>query len=813
MSVTESGTVESSRATEIKCEIRGGYGGRGGRSTVTWVIPSGSVVEEGDELVRLDTKVIEETISLGKTDTNIAQAALVRTETEVSKAKVAIDAYLNGTYRSQMSELEKQRTVAERNLSASKTLLSKTESLFHKGYATTLEVEAHRYTVMQAELELEVKRTEIDVLQRLTRAMQLETLNGQFIATQARLEGRKAGLILEQSRLELALEEFEKSVIRAPRAGLVIYPSTALWKDVPDVSEGASVHNNQVLLIMPDLSRMQVAIEIHESLVDRVSAGLRARVTLPDRTLETVVSSVASVSRPGGWWNGNVVRYETVVELPGELGLRPGMSADVEIILAHHRDVLSVPVVAVVQAGGQSYCWVEASGGPERRTLVSRDENEEFLVVESGLREGDSLILDPVASVDEARQLIDAGRVHAVERGALVVTLTEQGSLESSENTQIKCRVRGKSTINWVIENGTEVESGDVLVRLENKQIEEYLHERTKYAHLSRDAAIGHRAHATRAGLAISEYLEGRYRTELMALEKDLAIAQSKLRTGNSLLDHNRGMAEKGYVSDLDVERATLVVKEATLDVEIKTAEIDVLERFTKNEELVTLKGNWEAAKAAANAHEEVLAMDGTRMELAKKEIERCVIRADRSGLVIYPPTEAWKRTPDVAEGATAHQDQVLLLMPNLSKMQVKFGVHESMIDRVRPGMVARVQLPGRTLEGELVSVASTARPAGWWTGDVVKYDAIVRLPGAEGLKPGMSAEVEVTVSQRDDVLLLPLAALETTDEGTFCWTGDPEDPERRPVTIGDSNDQFAEVTSGLEEGETVLLEPGRFLE
>ena len=42
VTITETGTVESSRNTEIKCEIRGGYGGRGGRSTVTYVVPNGT---------------------------------------------------------------------------------------------------------------------------------------------------------------------------------------------------------------------------------------------------------------------------------------------------------------------------------------------------------------------------------------------------------------------------------------------------------------------------------------------------------------------------------------------------------------------------------------------------------------------------------------------------------------------------------------------------------------------------------------------------------------------------------------------------
>ena len=88
------------------------------------------------------------------------------------------------------------------------------------------------------------------------------------------------------------------------------------------------------------------------------------------------------------------------------------------------------------------------------------------------------------------------------------------------------------------------------------------------------------------------------------------------------------------------------------------------------------------------------------------EELEQCVIKADKSGLVIYPSAAEWKDTPDITEGATVHKDQVLLLMPDLSKMQVKVGIHESIVDRIKPGMAARVTLPDKTLDGKVSSVS-----------------------------------------------------------------------------------------------------------
>ena len=300
VSVTEEGILESSKNTEIKCQIRGGYGGRGGESTVTWVIPSGTIVEEGDELVRLDTKIIEETVSLGKTDTNIAKAELARTQADVVNAQVAIEAYLDGTYRSDMEELRMELTIAQKNVRTSTSMLHNTEKLFQQGFVTDLDVDIRKYTLRRSELELKVKETEIDVLERLTKAMKLEELNGQLYATKERLKGRTAGVELEQGRLDLAREELGLCVIKAPQSGLVIYPSTAKWKQTPDVTEGASVRNNQVLLLMPDLSQMQVKIGIHESLIEQVEPGQETIVRLSDRTLDTNVSSVAAVARPAG---------------------------------------------------------------------------------------------------------------------------------------------------------------------------------------------------------------------------------------------------------------------------------------------------------------------------------------------------------------------------------------------------------------------------------------------------------------------------------------------------------------------------------
>ena len=150
------------------------------------------------------------------------------------------------------------------------------------------------------------------------------------------------------------------------------------------------------------------------------------------------------------------------------------------------------------------------------------------------------------------------------------------------------------------------------------------------------------------------------------------------------------------------------------LQVDVTETRIKALTDFTKAMETETLQGNLNAARARYAAEAERSKMDAARRDLALAEFDRCVIRAERGGLVIYPRAERWKRTPDIEEGATVHQDQVLLLMPDLSKMQVKVGVHESIVKRIKPGMTAHIRIPGRTMVGEVVTVAPVTRPAIW---------------------------------------------------------------------------------------------------
>ena len=397
---------------------------------------------------------------------------------------------------------------------------------------------------------------------------------------------------------------------------------------------------------------------------------------------------------------------------------------------------------------------------------------------------------------------------HVITRGDLDVSIIEQGMLESAENTEIKCRVRGRNTVLWIVESGSIVQKGDELLRLDSSFIEEQIDERSKFAHWSRSSAERSAANLARAELAVSEFEEGQAVSQQMELEKQLVVAEARLRNAQDRLGHTRVMARSKYKSELVVEELQFAVDRETRTVELMQTQLDVLRKFTQKEALQILKGDLKAAKANHQANAERAIADASRRDRALEELPYCVVKAPRSGLVIHPNAAQWEAGP-IEEGTSVHKDQVLLLMPDLNQMQVKVGVHEAVVDRIKEGMSARVTLPDGSTTGNVSKISSVTRPAGWWTANEVRYDTMVAVPPAENLKPGMSAEVEIVIAQHADVLTIPVAAIvEQKDSPPHCWVKTLEGIEKRELTLGDSNNVHTIVENGLQEGDEVLLNP-----
>jgi len=403
VTVTEDGTVESAENLQIKCEISGG-------TTILWLIEDGLEVKKGAVLARLDSSKLDEDISQQKITVEKARASYVQAEKDFNVAKIAVREYLEGTYKQELQNLEANITIAKEDLSSAENTLQYTQRMFRKGYATVLQRDAKEFAVQRAKLELESALTAKTVLTEFTRAKMLEDLCSQRDTAEAKMKSEKAALELEETRLKRLEMEKERCVVRAPKAGMVVYANDMSRHGPPgsrdvQIEEGAAVREQQDIFRLPDLTRMQVKTAVHETKVEHLRPNMRAVIRLLNREFHGKVVSVASQPEPTSFFSANVKEYATIVEIEGEhKELRPGMTAEVEILVAHRKNVLTVPVAALVEQRGEFFCWVAAGDRVERRQMKLGPTNNKFVEIEDGVTEGEMVVLNPRAVVEEARK-------------------------------------------------------------------------------------------------------------------------------------------------------------------------------------------------------------------------------------------------------------------------------------------------------------------------------------------------------------------------------------------------------------------------
>jgi multidrug efflux pump subunit AcrA (membrane-fusion protein) len=392
ITITADGSLDSADNQDIKCEVAGG-------STILWIIEDGKEVKAGAELVRLDSSKLEEDLNQQRIAYEKARASDIQAEKDYAAAKIAVQEYLEGTFRKDLQEAESKVAVALEGLRSAENGLLHSQRMFRKGYITPLQLEAQQFAVEKGRLDLGTAQTGKDVLVRFTRPKMVQELESKRDAAEAKRNSEKASLALEESKLKRKETQVKKCLIRAPKAGMVVYANERMYfgDRQGEVKEGMTVHEEQTILRLPDLSRMQVKASIHESKVDQLSRGMRARIRVQDREFQGRILLIAN--RPeSNWFSQSDKKYPATVEIDGKpKGLRPGMTAEVEILVAQLSDVLSLPVAAVYEHDAQAFCYVKSGRTTEKRNLVLGQGNDKFVEVKAGLQGGEEVTLNPRA--------------------------------------------------------------------------------------------------------------------------------------------------------------------------------------------------------------------------------------------------------------------------------------------------------------------------------------------------------------------------------------------------------------------------------
>src|SRR5262249_33951375 len=211
-----------------------------------------------------------------------------------------------------------------------------------------LEKAEARLAVIRAEQALRQAKGELHLLRVYTKAKEIHRFENQVVKAQKQFLAREAAFELEKSREAKLQEQVEKCKLYAPADGLIVYGSPPVRAGQPMIEEGAAVRERQKIFSLFDpTGPMRGNTKVHEAWVDRLSPGQRARIKVdafPDQVISGEVKAVAPLPDISRFSTSDVKVYTTLVALDKELAsLRPGMTAEVEILVTELDNVLSVP--------------------------------------------------------------------------------------------------------------------------------------------------------------------------------------------------------------------------------------------------------------------------------------------------------------------------------------------------------------------------------------------------------------------------------------------------------------------------------------
>ena len=331
----------------------------------------------------------------------------------------------DGEAKQQLRNLLDELQVSQEEYFLAQDRIEGQRRLEARGFITPTELEAEELNLSKARNRQAQKETALSLYIQYTFPKDAEQKLSEYenaimsyqrqlkenIAEQAQEEARFSSaerkFNLERVKLADINEQLDFATIRAELPGMVVYGAADQNQmryrgssNQEAIQEGATVRERQAILTIPDMREMAVKTNIHESAVQRVAVGQAVRVGIdafPDEELTGVVTKVAVVAdSANSFMNPDLKVYPTTIKIEGTYDwLRPGMSAEVEILVAKLEDVIYVPLQAVTYWDDKRVVYVDNFGNPEQREVEVGTFSDSFIEITAGLRAGDEVLLLP----------------------------------------------------------------------------------------------------------------------------------------------------------------------------------------------------------------------------------------------------------------------------------------------------------------------------------------------------------------------------------------------------------------------------------
>ncbi|MDX9910954.1 MAG: HlyD family efflux transporter periplasmic adaptor subunit [Phycisphaerales bacterium] len=447
----------------------------------------------------------------------------------------------------------------------------------------------------------------------------------------------------------------------------------------------------------------------------------------------------------------------------------------------------------------------------------------------------------------------DVGRAQVA---SFSITTTASGELEAKNQIEIRSKLESRAPIMDIVPEGTRLQAGDVICRLNGDDIQTQIDEEQLRVESSRAELVASenayeiqvsenksqldkaKLELDLAELTLRQWEQGDHKKEVERLDLNVETAERQVERLREKFDKSKELMKQGFLSldQYKQDEISLIEAEARLstakleraiylefqypkDEKTKRSAVDEaqskLERTEQQNEIqLTSK------EADRTNKRRQLSIREDRLAKLNRNLENCTISAPSGGLVVYSTSlerNRWGGGGDTLQpGREVSPNELIVVLPDTSEMVASVRIHESLAGRIRPGQRAEVKIEAagaRVFPGRVESIGVLAESGGWRDPNRREYTVKVSIDAGEfakELKPSMRCDAEIELGAVEEAVAVPVQAVFA--DGMVRYVLVPEDGKfaRVPVRLGRRSSVMAEVTSGLKAGEMVLLREPR---
>ena len=384
--------------------------------------------------------------------------------------------------------------------------------------------------------------------------------------------------------------------------------------------------------------------------------------------------------------------------------------------------------------------------------------------------------------------------VRSAEKGTVKQTIDTSGTVKTEQQKTYFSPLAAKVEA-CKVQEGDAVEAGQVLLTYDAQDLEN----RKKEAALQNDEAYyGYQNTMDKNSKDTSEYSRSSHDVEI--LEQQVENAKAEVRALKQYLtdmgcflreaqnDNHKNLAEE-YQAKIDQATNQLAVKEE----ELAEFQSDLSEqKGIKNSTESTMMTA--DAKKQAEAAKELQALKSAEVTDAVAQVGDG-IKADFAGIVtgVKP-----------VDGSNVENGGELFTVSSIEKVCVDVSFSKSDLEKIEEGQKAVATIAGKQYEGTVTRI-SRAAAKNEKGASIIQGEIHIDNPDAD-LYLGVDARVMVEGNKAENVVMIPIEAINIGKDGSFVYVVTDGMVQKRMVTAGISSDEYTEIKKGLEVGEQVII-------